>query len=450
MPSVPEQPRRRSRGSISQRENGDCRGQVTISGKRISGPWLKTKEAAEEWLAQALTDQPTPRPKKARRRERGTVFVTSDGRARAQLTVRGGKRVSSPTVGSKELADEWLAAAIVDDNRGKTWGNQSQTVADYLEWWLDEWATKRVAPRTLATWRGYTKNHLIPALGQHRLVRLDPQHVQAFINAEANRYKPRTVIQVRAVLRDALTHAERLQLVPRNVAKLVVMPRLVDEERQVLNPTETRALLTGLRGHRWEALYAVTVVCGMRQGEVLGLRWSDVDFERGTITVNGALQRQSVDPTAKWGARTEHRRVPPKTLKSRRTLSPPAFVLDLFHQHRARQLETRLQSAPIYTDNGLVFARDDGHPMNEAGVTRELQRLLVELGLRRVTFHDLRHSAASLLENQGLKSKEVSEILGHANVGVTLKIYTHLFGTASEHAKEALDAWYAEGAEPHG
>jgi integrase len=201
-------------------------------------------------------------------------------------------------------------------------------------------------------------------------------------------------------------------------------------EIRPLNPDQARAFLDGIRGNRLEALYSVALALGLRRGEALGLRWEDIDLEVGTLTVRRSLQR--VDRALSF--------VEPKTAKSRRTVALPRFSVAALRTHRLRQLEERIQLAAVYQDQGLVFCRPDGRPLNEAGVTRGLQATLARLGLPRQRFHDLRHGAASLMRAQGADLKLISATLGHSEIGITADLYTHLFPEVSRDLADRVDA----------
>ena len=185
-----------------------------------------------------------------------------------------------------------------------------------------------------------------------------------------------------------------------------------------------------VRGERLEALYAVALAAGLRQGEALGLHWSDVDLETGTLTVRQTLQR--VAGKLELGEA--------KTDRSPRTLHLPGFAVEALRCHKIRQLEERLQAGPMWQDRGLVFTTHTGGPIAKENFRRTWARLLKRAALPAIRFHDLRHSCASLLRAQGADARLIMEILGHSQISTTLDVYTHLFQPAGKDAAGRLDA----------
>jgi integrase len=302
----------------------------------------------------------------------------------------------------------------------------------FLDNWLTEVAQVTVRPRTYVSYRYIIGLHLAPGLGHLPLATLSPADVQAFLNAKAmSGLSPRTVGYLRSVLRGALGHAERTDLVTRNVARLARPPRIPRRRVSPLSVEEVRTFLALIAGDRLEALYLVALGVGLRQGEILGLRWSDVDLTRGTLTVRHAL------------ARIESRLVlvEPKSATSRRVVPLPAFVRDALRTHRDRQATEVLPLRPAPPDPfaDLVFVTTLGTPLDGITVTRRFQRLLVTAGLPRQRFHDLRHACASLLLAQGVPARVVMETLGHSEISLTLNTYSHVMPSVGREAAERMD-----------
>jgi integrase len=232
-------------------------------------------------------------------------------------------------------------------------------------------------------------------------------------------------------LRVALGYAERLGLVSRNAAKLAKPPRIARPEVQPFTAEEARRLLEAACGHRLEALFVTALGTGLREAELLGLRWQDVDLERGLLTVRVQLQRINGKLTL-----TE-----PKTERSRRTLQLPAMVREALRQHRVRQLEERLAAGPLWEDSGLVFTTAHGAPLDARNVIRLYQeRILPAAGLPRRPFHVLRHSAATFLLASGCDLRTVQQVLGHAQVSLTANLYAHVMPALLRDAADKLDA----------
>jgi integrase len=293
-----------------------------------------------------------------------------------------------------EVRDK-LVAALRGEASGLPLPAARVTVGAYLDQWLRDSARPSVRPRTYVSYAGIVRVHLAPGFGQLPLARLAPQHVQAFLNAKsASGLSPRTVGYLRAVLRQALGQAERWGMVTRNVARLADPPRIPRREVSPLSPEEARRFLDAIRGDRLEALYLVALGVGLRQGEILGLAWTDVDLDSATLTVRHALQRVE-------GALVL---VEPKSATSRRVTALPMVVRDALRAHRIRQRTERLFAGSRWHDDarGLVFTTTVGTPMDGIAVTRRFQAVLRDAGLPRQRFHDLRHACASLLLAQGV------------------------------------------------
>jgi len=244
---------------------------------------------------------------------------------------------------------------------------------------------------------------------------------QALINRKlASGLSPRRVQYIHAVLRRALGQAEKWGMVARNVAKLVNAPRVEQTEIKPFTPEEAKDFIRAIQGERLEALYLLAIATGLRQAEILGLSWKDIDLVGAELTVRTTLQR--IDG--------ELRFVEPKTARSRRTIALPSILITSLQAHRGRQIGEMLQAGPNWIKSDLVFTPPSGGPLADQGVRDQFYRILKNSGLRRQRFHDLRHSCASLLIAQGATSREVMEQLGHSTIVMTLNRYAHIFQEA--------------------
>jgi integrase len=197
-----------------------------------------------------------------------------------------------------------------------------------------------------------------------------------------------------------------------------------------LTPEEARRFLAAIRGHRLEALFSVALALGLRQGEALGLRWEDIDFGAGTLHVRHQLQRIDGKLTL----------VPPKTEKSRRTLVMPPMIFDQLREHEKRQVAERLWSCSKWSETGLVFANRHGGPTQARRVIEQFHDVLRDAGLRRIRFHDLRHSCATLLLVQGVSPRVVMEVLGHSEIALTMNAYSHVVPELQVEAAKRMQA----------
>lgn len=307
------------------------------------------------------------------------------------------------------------------------------TVGMLLDRWLDEAVVLTVRPRTLASYRYVVRVHLRPALGDVALASLTAQHVQGLLNAKAaSGLAPRTVGYLRGVLRQALGFAERMDLVGRNVARLARPPRVPRRQVSPLTVEQARIFRAAVTGDRLEALYLVAVGCGLRQGEILGLRWRDVDIDGRLLLVRFALARVDGGMVL----------VEPKSATSRRNIPMPSFVARALAAHRVRQAAEALPHRPEPPDPfaDLVFTTTLGTPLDGISVTRRFQRVLKSAGLPRQRFHDLRHAAASYMLAAGVSARVVMETLGHSEISLTLNTYSHVLPGLGRDAADRMDA----------
>jgi integrase len=366
----------------------------------------------------------------------GSIFQRTDGRWCAQLDLgwHNGKRLRKYAYGATagEVQDSLLKARS-DRAAGLPVAVERQTVGQYLADWLNNTVKASVRPRTYVSYEQVVRSYLIPDLGRLPLLKLAPQHVRAMLNrrlTEGN-LSPRSVAYIRVVLRAALNQARKWNLVARNVAELVESPRARRFEIKPLAPEQARQLLDAVKGSQLEALYAVALACGLRMGEMLGLRWQDVDLEAGRLAVRQAIQRQR-------GAGLIA--VEPKTERSRRTIDFPAPLVAALKAHRVRQLEERLAAGSRWQDGGFVFTSGVGTPIEPRNLHRSFKAVLRKAGLPDARFHDLRHSAASLMLAQAVPLRVVMEVLGHSSISLTADTYSHVMPSLVRDATEKAAA----------
>jgi len=368
----------------------------------------------------------------------GSIVLRKDGRWEAKITLNdGGTRLRRSFYGNShaEVAKKLrIAQKKVDDNLPIP--SERETVEGFLKKWLEETAKPNLRPRTFASYKMIVDHHLIPVLGRIRLVQLQPADVRQYVNQKVNSgLSARSVQYHHAVLRRALNQAERDGTVARNVARLVSPPRVQRNEVHPLTPDQAKKLLGAIAADRLAPLYACAIGLGLRQGEILGLTWNDVDLESAALSVRHTLQRYD----------KEYHLDAPKTERSRRTLGLPAALVQLLRAHRNQQLEERLRAGPGWEGEkwNLVFCTEVGRPMPGNHLTKKFQALLASLGLPRQRFHDLRHAAATYMLAQGVDLRVVMEVLGHSQIHVTANTYAHVRIDLTRAAAEHVDALLA-------
>jgi integrase len=372
--------------------------------------------------------------KKRRGPGEGTIRERSDGRweARATLDI-GGVAVRRSFFGKshREVAEK-LAKAQVAARAGLVVPGERLTVATYLDNWLRDVVAPSVRPRTYETYEMIVRVHLKPGLGRHRLSGLTAAQVQSFLNAKGSTgHSPNTVRHIRAVLRCALNQARRWGLVAQNVATLVQSPRVPRSQVCPLSVEEAGVFMRHISGDRMEALYLLAMATGMRQGELLGLRWADVDVHARSLTVRTALARRGGGPVL----------VEPKSATGHRTIPLPDIAIEALRAHRVRQVEDRMLAGTRWLGEpwGLVFTSKVGTPLDGITVLRRFQRLLKEAGLRKQRFHDLRHAAASFMLAGEVPLRVIMETLGHSDIRLTANTYSHLAPALARESADRMD-----------
>jgi integrase len=378
---------------------------------------------------------------KKRNRGEGSIFQRTDGRWCAQVDFgwQNGKRVRKYIYGaSAKEVQERLLKARVDRGQGLPVAVERQTVADFLLDWLKT-AESTIRPSTFVRYAQITRDYLIPSLSRTPLRELTPQHVQTVLDwhVKQGALSSRSIAHIRGTLRIALNRACKWNLIGRNSAALAEPPKVKRFRIEPLSPEQARQLLEAAKGNRLEALYAVALALGLRAGEILGLTWQNIDLEHGQLTVLQALQRQKGR-----GLVT----VEPKTDRSRRTLMLPAPLIAALKAHRVRQLEQRLAAGSRWRDSGFVFTSSVGSGLEPRNLHRSFKAMLARAGLPDVRFHDLRHSAASLMLAQGVPLRVVMEVLGHSSIGITANVYSHVMPTLMQDAAAKMgDVLFREG-----
>jgi integrase len=359
----------------------------------------------------------------------GSIYQRKDGRWTAAFSIGRAKRKAFYGKTRREVQEK-LTAALRDKHLGLPVITDQKTVARFLDEWLQESAKPSVRARTFIRYEELVRLHLKPLLGYIRLAKLSPQQLQAAMTRwSAQGLAPRTVEQIRAVLRRALNQALRWNLVTRNVATLVDSPKYERAKIRVLSPDEARTFVQAVQADDYGALYLTALTLGLREGEVLGLRWEDVDLESRMLRVSYSLQR----------IEGKLQLVPPKTERSRRTLTIPAVLISALRAHRVRQMEWKLALGVRWQETGFVFTTPIGTPIDARNMQRRYYSSLSKAGLPKLRFHDLRHSCASLLLAQNVPARVVMELLGHSQIKLTLDTYSHVMPALLKDASSAID-----------
>ena len=361
----------------------------------------------------------------------GSISRRKGGGWMAQYTVYTAEGRKRRTLYGKTRAEvaAKLAKALSDREGGMVFDAGSLTLGDYLDRWGNDSVKDSVKQRTFENYAYVVRLHLKPALGATKLKALTPADVQRLYRSKLDSgLSARTVQLIHTTLHKALGQAVRWTLVPRNVTDAVTAPRPAKKEIRPLNPEQAQALLDAAREDPLEALYVLSVNAGLRRGELLGLRWADVDLERGYLRVRQQLTRAKVGLTF----------TSPKGGKTR-GVKLTRRAIDALRRHRERQRAEKLRLAGLWRETGLVFTTATGTPLDGDNlVKRSFGPLLERAGLPRIRFHDLRHTFATVLLSRGTHPKVVQEMLGHANISQTLDTYSHVLPDMQDGAVAAM------------
>ncbi len=367
----------------------------------------------------------------------------------------GGKRRQLKRGGFRTQAEAAtaLGEVLAEVETGQYRDDGRLTIEAYLRSWLLDKLAAGLRPTTGRSYRQHVEDYLVPHLGHLRLGELRPAHVSRMLRelaasneTRARTIGPATLRRVHATLRSALADAVRSELVRRNAATDASVPKA---ERPKVRPWEAEelgAFLDAAGAHRLGALFELVALAGLRRGEACGIRWPDVDLERGVLVVRQQVVQLDggVEPAACPYCRRGHRGL---AFGQPKTASGDARRVDLGERavgsllaHRLAQDTERASWGSAYDDHGLVFAREDGSPLPPELVTKTFGRLVAEAGLRPVRLHDLRHGRASLMLAAGVPIAVVSKMLGHSSITITSDTYSHLLEGVGRAAADAADA----------
>jgi len=344
--------------------------------------------------------------------------------------------------GTKAAAESRLAELLVGVEKGSyVKPPHTLTLSEYLSEWLQSHAELHCRPRTAEGYRLIVSRYLKPALGGVRLSQLRPHHISNYCSAAVHRgLSNRTVLHHYRLLHKALKDSVKLGLIGVNPCDGVDAPKPVDREMKILLPDEVSKFLSVAQKTPWPCYYLfyTLLLTGLRRSEELALTWGSIDLELCILSVTQTLHKLS---GGKYVIQ------PPKTRRSRRQIDMPPSLALLLRDYRSEVETQRLLLGKSLTDNGFVFAHPDGTPLDPSSITHVFVKMVRKAGLK-LRLHDLRHSYASIMLAAGINVKAISESLGHANIGITLDIYSHLLPgvgkAAAERFEKLLEPWLSQ------
>ena len=359
----------------------------------------------------------------------GSITHRADGRWMGRGRLGNGDRVTVYGRNRAEVAGQ-LRERLQLEAHGLPQPELTETLQSFLATWLES-QRSRLRPATWETYERHLRLHVLPTLGRVKLGELRaPAIDRLYQGLLAEGLSTTTVHHVHAILHRAFDQAVRWDYMVRNLADLVDAPAMARTKMRALSAEEARRLLAAAAGDRLEAMVVLAVSSGMRRGELLALRWRDVDLEGSTLSVTGSLGR----------AHGELQIGEPKTGSSRRSIELTRQAVEALARRRDIQASEREAAGTAWSERDLVFTTLSGTPI-EAGnfLRRHYWPMLKRAGLDGVRFHDLRHTAATLMLGRGVHPKVASEMLGHSTVAITLNLYSHVTKTMGREAARAME-----------
>lgn len=373
---------------------------------------------------------------KRRGKGEGTVFQRKDGRWVSEITLEDGKR--KPLYGkTQEEAIAKRQEALYQQRQGTLATGPRKKLGDHIDWWLEEVKKLRLEESSYIRYRGVLDVHILPNLGHIQLQKLTLQKIQTFYNEKLKgELSSNTVHQMHGILHGALAYAVKARLISHNPCDGVSLPPPEKRKVQPLTLEQVQHLLkTAHESSPYsplEVFVALALTTGMRHGEIISLRWEDIDFEEGSIYVHRNVGYLKLE-------KYQYIEGDPKTDAGRRTIPLAPAVSDLLKTHRVRQNEIRLKAGSHWEDHDLVFCNRRGHFFNPTYLRTCFYQLLERAKLPRMHIHDLRHEASDLFRSMGIDIKVIQEILGHSSADITANVYSQILPHMRKDASEKIN-----------
>lgn len=331
---------------------------------------------------------------------------------------------------TKKEAEKALADIIAKIEKGEYFEPEKITLANYLNYWLETYALPNVAPTTYASYKQGAEV-IARYIGKISLDQLKPIHVQNFISKlqTETQLSSTSIHQYYGTLNTALNYAIRLQMLRYNPCKAVTPPPKNKNKMKVLSQAEVSKLIEGCKDTPLYLPILLAITCGMRRGEILGLKWDNVDLQAKQIHIEDNLTQADGKPFM----------TDPKTTTGKRSVSVPDITISALKETKKMQAQQKLMLGSQYKDNGFVCCWDNGEPFRPDYITHAFKKILAKLKLPNVRFHDLRHTHATLLLAQGVHPKVVQERLGHSSITITLDTYSHLVPNLQQEAAQKIN-----------
>lgn len=346
-------------------------------------------------------------------------------------------RIYKSLKGTKKEAQKVMAKMLNELNEGSYIEQSKKTVGEYFKEWMEAYILPHLAATTIVGYKSNVFGHIVPALGHIELQKLNGNDIQKFYNKLSKKnnprtkkpLSPRTIEHIHANLRSGLKQAVKLGMIDRNPADAATIPKVKNYKATVYDEDEVRELLKYVKDTKIEVPVVLGAGLGLRRGEVLGLRWSAINFDTKEMIIDTSLVYVDKEFIFKE----------PKSDSGERTLIMPDSLIAILKEHRKNQNIYKLALGKEYDNNDLVCCREDGKPIIPGSFSHSFSAFLKEHDLKKIRFHDLRHTNASLLLKYGVPAKVASRRLGHSTIGITMDLYSHVYNESEVEATDKIE-----------
>ena len=373
----------------------------------------------------------------------GTIRKRHDGRWESIVTVGydevTGKQKKVSRYGKTEREARELKTELTGQlDHGQYFEPRKETLSEWLDSWLELYVKSSCTSYTYDAYMRISNNHIKPKLGKYKLDKLSPMHIQSLYNSLSTEkgLSPKTIRGVHNVLHRSLKQAIKLQMIGSNPAELCDLPKAIHKEVQPMNDVQISEWLQQISGDKYENLYKITLLTGLRESEVLGLTWDCIDFDRNTITIKHQLHK-----TEKVGGVYELS--PTKNKRSRTFIAAPS-VMESLKDQRKNQSEMMANAGSAWSNDwGLVFTNESGKHLCQCTVYKHFKESVSAIGLDKQRFHDLRHGYVLISMESDVDIKTISANLGHATTAFTMDKYGHISAAMQQDAASKMERFYS-------
>ncbi len=362
---------------------------------------------------------------------RASITIGRDDNGKIKRKEFTGKTQADVKKKLEEYKKEMLLGTISTDDK--------ITVSEWYYTWLFDYRIKDLKPKSFEKYEGIYRNYIKDSeFGKVKLKDLRATHIQRYYNKLQNQDNkpPSTIKGINTRLKPCLGEAERQGYINKNYCKMVTLPKDNSTKNiQVLSQSEQQRFISAIQGHKLEILFLIALSTGLRLGELLGLKWNDINLNTGMLTVNRTLSRIKNQTTGKYEIIEQI----PKTKNSNRVIPIPSNVLTKLKEHKKIQGKQRLFVGEAYINNNYVFTDDIGNPIDDKRPGRNLKSILKKLDIEPIKFHALRHTYATRLFESNVPPKTVQVLMGHYDISITMDIYTHVMEDTKLEAIEKLN-----------